>query len=206
MNAHEIKALGKIWGHQDGLLSAGELELLMQIVAAEPRPLAALEVGHFMGLSTCGLVHALWQRGGSLVRANADGYWTLTTVDHHQGDAWVPWTPAEIFEQNMFEHFADARVEVSYRPSQTLTAPLPFDFVFYDGDHGEEQERFTVAVIESPRVRTLVFDDRDFPVPMRCSELLMRHGWIDESPDMLRAPGDKGGAETMTLAVFRRPT
>jgi hypothetical protein len=95
-------------------------------------------------------------------------------------------------------------VTVRFEMSQTLVAPLPFDFVFYDGDHGEEQERFTVAVIESPRVRTLVFDDRDFPVPTRCCEILRAAGWRDESPECVRVPGDKQGAETMTLGVFRR--
>jgi hypothetical protein len=203
MNAHEIKSLGAIWGHQDGLLSAGELEALMQIVRDEPQPIEVLEVGHFMGLSTCGLVHALRD-----VRGENDyprGNWKLTTVDAHIADAWVPETPTWVFEENMREHFADPRLTVRYELSQTLVAPLPFDFVFYDGDHAEEQERFTRAVLESPRVRTFVFDDRDFPVPVRCCEILRAAGWLDESPPVLRAPGDKNGAETMTLGVFRRP-
>jgi hypothetical protein len=195
LNAHEIKSLGAIWGHQDGLLSALELETLMAIVAGEPKPLDVLEVGHFMGLSTCGLVHAL---------RDSDG-WTLTTVDAHIADAWVPETPTWVFEENKATHFDDPRLTVRYELSQALIAPLPYDFVFYDGDHAEEQERFTLAVIESPRVKTLVFDDRDFPVPVRCCEILRDAGWIDESPEMVRAPGDKNGVGTMTLGVFRRP-
>jgi hypothetical protein len=210
VNAHQIKSLGAIWGHQDGLLSERELEALMQIVAGDfvvasvwdlkkPQPLAVLEVGHFMGLSTCGLVHALREE-----KLYTRGDWALTTVDAHIADAWVPETPTWVFEENMREHFADPRLTVRFELSQTLTAPLPFDFVFYDGDHGEEQERFTRAVLESPRVRTLVFDDRDFPVPARCCEILRAAGWVDESPPVVRAPGDKQGAETMTLGVFRR--
>jgi hypothetical protein len=205
MNAHEIKSLGAIWGHQSGLLSVSELETLMGLAASamvlgvveHRRPFAVIEVGHFMGLSTCGLVHALRRVYG--------GDWHLTTVDAHIADAWVPETPPEIFLDNMLTHFADPRVEVRFELSQTLVAPLPFDFVFYDGDHAEEQERFTLAVIESPRVRTYVFDDRDFPVPTRCCEILRAAGWIDESPALLRAPGDKDGdGTTMTLGVFRR--
>ena len=206
MNARQIKSLGAIWGHQDGLLSELELERLMQLVVAENTrdgdtwPLAVLEVGHFMGLSTCGLVHAL---RSSHVALHTDR-WHLTTVDAHIADAWVPETPPDIFLNNMADHFADPRVTVRFEMSQTLVAPLPFDFVFYDGDHGEEQERFTRAVIDSPRVRTLVFDDRDFPVPVRCCEILRAAGWVDESPPVVRAPGDKQGRETMTLGVFRR--
>ena len=208
MNAHQIKSLGAIWGHQDGLLSERELEALMQIVAGDLarhdmwEAFDVLEVGHFMGLSTCGLVHAL--RESEEPARSMRGSWTLTTVDAHIADAWVPETPTWVFEENMREHFADPRVTVRFELSQTLTAPLPFDFVFYDGDHAEEQERFTRAVIESPRVRTLVFDDRDFPVPARCCEILRAAGWRDESPEVLRAPGDKCGRETMTLGVFRR--
>jgi hypothetical protein len=212
MNAHEIKALGAIWGHQSGLLSAGELDALMGLVAAkhidwerrDPSVFAVLEVGHFMGLSTCGIVHALqgvsgW--GGDFWGCDD---WTITTVDAHIADAWVPETPTWVFEENMRTHFADPRLTVRFDLSQTLVAPLPFDFVFYDGDHAEEQERFTLAVLKSPRVRTFVFDDRDFPVPARCCEILREAGWVDESPAVVRAPGDKGGAETMTLGVFRR--
>ncbi len=205
MNAHQIKALGAIWGHQDGLLSESELEMLMQLVGTEPRPLAVLEVGHFMGLSTCGLVHALWDYGRLHTKPAGYDDWTLTTVDAHIADAWVPETPPDIFLDNMDRHFFDPRLTVQFGLSQTLIAPLPFDFIFYDGDHADEQERFTLAVLESPRVRTLVFDDRDFPVPTRCCEILRKAGWVDESPPVLRAPGDKAGRETMTLGVFRRP-
>jgi predicted O-methyltransferase YrrM len=206
LNAHQIKSLGAIWGHQDGLLSENELALLMLLTMSAPRPLAVLEVGHFMGLSTCGLVHSLRRASDHLADAGAMSAWHLTTVDAHIADAWVPETPTWVFEENMREHFSDPRVTVRYELSQTLTAPLPFDFVFYDGDHAEEQERFTRAVIDSPRVRTLVFDDRDFPVPARCCEILRAAGWRDESPECVRVPGDKCGAETMTLGVFRRMT
>jgi hypothetical protein len=210
VNAHQIKSLGAIWGHQDGLLSELELERLMNLAATALvckttwGALDVLEVGHFMGLSTCGLVHSLRRASDHLADAGAMSAWHLTTVDAHIADAWVPETPPDIFLTNMADHFADPRVTVRFEMSQTLVAPLPFDFVFYDGDHGEEQERFTVAVIESPRVRTLVFDDRDFPVPTRCCEILRAAGWRDESPECVRVPGDKQGAETMTLGVFRR--
>ncbi len=204
MNAREIKSLGGIWGHQNGLLSVDELEWLMRLVAAEAevfwprRPLTVLEVGHYMGLSTCGIVHALRGVEGAI--------WTLDTVDAHIADDWVEATDPATFLDNMRAHFDDARLDFYFDISQDITAPLLFDFVFYDGDHGGEQARFTQAVIDSPRVRTFVFDDRDFPVPMRCCQMLREAGWRDESPPVLRAPGDKDGEGTMTLGVFRRMT
>jgi predicted O-methyltransferase YrrM len=195
VNAEAIKALGSVWGSQGGLLSVAELRLLMQLARAFPgRAPHVLEVGHYMGLSTCGLVHALRERGDD---------WRLTTVDAHCRDAWVPATDPAVFERNRADHFADERLEVVIGLSQELTAPLPFDVVFYDGDHAEEQRRFTSAVIESQRVRLFVFDDRDFAVPVECCADLRAAGWRDESPALQRLQRDKRNPGTMTLGVFR---
>lgn len=185
-----------MWGSQHGLLSVAELDLLMRLVrdypGANPR---VLEVGHYMGLSTCGLVHALRRR---------NDYWRLTTLDSHTRDQWVPATNPHRFYRNRLAYFGDHRLDVVIAASQTLTEPLPYDVVFYDGDHAEEQRRFTRLVMASPRVRLLVFDDRDFSVPSECQAELVAAGWRDESPPLNRMPQDKRDPGTMTLGVMRR--
>lgn len=192
--ALRIKRIRNTWGGQDGLLSVGELAHLMALAAAEPGPLRILEVGHYLGLSTCGIVTALEGRDD----------WAMLTVDSHEPDQWVGRTDPRDFERNRREHFDSPKLKVEIGRSQGLTAPLSFGFVFYDGDHAEEQRRFTEEVMASPAVRTLVFDDRDFAVPRECCSMLDAAGWIDESPPLARLDGDKRNPETMTLGVFRR--
>lgn len=194
MNAQQIKALGETWGAQHGLLSVAELELLMSAVrATDPR--TVLEVGHYCGLSTCAIVHALKQTGSD---------WELSTVDAHIPDEWVS-RPAAIatFEGNLAAYFHDERITPIYRRSQTITS-IDADFVFYDGDHGEEQLRFTRLVIDSPSVDAFLFDDRDFDVPRLCAAELLAAGWVDHTPSLRRLPADKMNPETQTLAWFTR--
>jgi hypothetical protein len=195
LNAHEIKKI-QAWGGQNGLLSVGELDHLMRLFREQPgEPLRCLEVGHYYGLSTCGLVHALRERAGD---------WSLLTVDSHEPDGWVGPTRPEDFERNREKWFNDSRLTARFERSQTLTAPLNVDAVFYDGDHAEEQLRFTEAVDESPTVRLFVFDDRDFEYPAACCLSLIGSGWRDCSPELIRLEGDKADPQTMTLGVFRR--
>ena len=194
MTPQEIKALGKVWGAQDGLLSVAELEVLMGAVrTSEAR--TVLEVGHYCGLSTCAIVHALQQTGND---------WELFTVDAHIADSWVG-RPAsvETFEGNMAAYFHDARVTPIYLRSQTVTH-TDADFVFYDGDHGEEQLRFTRMTLASPSVKNFLFDDSDFDFPRTCCEELRAAGWDELSPILRRLPADKLNPETQTLAWFRR--
>ncbi len=200
MDARAIKSLGdSVWGCQGGLLSVSELEALMQLVDDLPGgPLTILEVGHYFGLSTCAIVMAL--------RRRLDSPWSMLTLDAHIADPWVQHpAPRETFEANREKYFADPRLSTSYEVSQTLSAgDLAYDFIFYDGDHGPEQLRFTRAVIEALRPRIFVFDDRDFSVPVECRKALVEAGWKDESPPCVRFGGDKATAQTMTLGVFRR--
>lgn len=194
MNAKEIKALGQTWGAQHGLLSVSELEVLMASVRTTA-PRSVLEVGHYCGLSTCAIVHSLWQVASD---------WELVTVDAHIPDSWVG-RPADVatFEGNFAAYFHDERVTPVYVRSETI-GRIDADFVFYDGDHAEEQERFTRVVIDSPSVETFLFDDSDFDVPKRCIELLREAGWIDRSPPLNRLPADKLNEDTQTLAWFTR--
>lgn len=195
MNASEIKALGNIWGAQHGLLSIAELELLMVAVSSAPFR-EVLEVGHYFGLSTCAIVHALQECGGE---------WSMTTVDAHIPDAWVGLPAAvEAFQANRTAHFDSPNLRVVIDRSQTITGTRA-DFVFYDGDHADEQLRFTEVIMASPSVRTFLFDDRDFPIPRLCSDRLIQAGWRDASPPSVRLPGDKLNPETQTLAWFSRP-
>jgi hypothetical protein len=183
------------FGSQHGLLSERECIWLISLLARCPGA-AVLEVGHYLGLSTCALVTGLRRAGGD---------WSLTTLDSHEPDGWVGPSDATVFLENL-AHFGylDARVTPVFARSQTLTAPLPYDVVFYDGDHGEEQDRFTTLVLASPRVDWFIFDDRDFPVPAACHQRMAEAGWLDLSPPLQRTAEDKGGLDTMTLGVWRR--
>jgi hypothetical protein len=198
MTAEAIKSLGAAWGCQGGLLSVKELALLMKLVQ-NYRPeerISVLEVGHYFGLSTCGLVHALRERE----------QWHLTTVDSHEADPWVP-TPAppHAFEANRARWFDDPNLQCEFIRSQAIIDPPEVDVVFYDGDHREEQVRVLELVRSTKRVGLVVFDDRDFAFPAQCVEKFRGDPlWIDESPEVVRALGDKASPETMTLGVFRR--
>lgn len=195
MTGKELKALG-CWGAQDGLLSASELDLLMSHVRIY-RPRRLLEIGHYYGLSTAAIALARAEEGAQ--------DWSFLTVDSHEPDPWVPEpAPLVAFLRNRAAWFGECPVEVLVRRSQELVAPLEFDWIFYDGDHGAEQERFTREVLASPEVRWFLFDDRDFPVPARCEELLADAGWRAHSLPLERLPGDKRATRTMTLAVWER--
>lgn len=183
--ARAMKAQG-CWGEQEGLLSASEMVALGELVKPYP---TVLEVGHYHGLST-------WSLHGK-------GR-TVVTVDSHHGDAWVP-QPArpEKFLANM-RALECIGVVPLFIDSKAIVAPICFPFVFYDGDHGPEQLRFTQAVIASPAVELFVFDDRDFPFPELCCQELRDAGWRDASLPCVRGPRDKQSEETMTLGVFAR--
>lgn len=184
------------FGSQKGLLSEAECRVLTALMGVVPKsPLRVLEVGHFLGLSTWMITLGLRKRGGS---------WTVTTVDAHCADNWVSATDPQAFLANRDELFPEV-TDVRFVRSETLEAPLEWDVVFYDGDHGEEQLRFTQAVIASPSVELFIFDDRDFVHPALCEELLrLTPGWEEISMVFKRLPKDKENPETMTLAAWRR--
>lgn len=196
MTADEIKSL-PVWGSQNGLLSLSELRLLMQTAQEQPPELERwLEIGHYHGLSTCGLVHALRQRGSS---------WYLSSVDDHMGDEWVPKSDIGQCERNRKMFFPCEHLEMRHESSQRYKTALKVDALFYDGDHGPEQQRFIELAMESPQVQLIVFDDRDFPVPASCHALLEADGgWTDLSHELVRGRKDKRSPETMTLAIWRR--
>lgn len=199
MTPNAIKAL-PVWGAQNGLLSVAELDALMHVVRNVPFGyVSVLEVGHYYGLSTCALVHAL--------RAHPCGAWSMTTLDAHIADAWVPETPPDVFFNNKRAHFDSPRLSVLIANSESIQRIDGYNVVFYDGDHAAEQQRFTELVLDSPSVDLFIFDDRDFAVPRVCCEMLRAAGWLDASPPLRRVPGgaDKADPSTMTLGIFWRP-
>lgn len=197
-----LKGIG-CWGSQNGLLSSGEVQKLYEVVhdyARKTKVAHGLEVGHYYGLSTCALVRAL----ESAELNNPMVEWSLLSIDAHCSDPWVPASDPSVYFTNRDRHFYNPRLQTLIARSEGIVRIDGFDWVFYDGDHGDEQARWTELVIASPRVELFVFDDRDFGVPFRCAERLRAAGWIDESPELVRTGEDKSGASAMTLGIFRR--
>lgn len=175
-----------------GLLSVAELVALARLI--EKAPPRVLEVGHLYGLSTAAIIAALSSRPDPK---------EFVSYDAHIEDKWIR-EPAPLGAclKNLapLPPFVTLRHEIS----QNLVAPIDFPVVFYDGDHEDEQLRFTEAVIASPAVKLFIFDDADFDIPSVCCQLLAKARWLDLSPSVLRLNGDKGNPNTMTLGIFKR--
>lgn len=179
------------WGLQNGLLSASEMVHLHRELSCVPNRRNVLEVGHYMGLSTC----VIW---GAL----EDGD-TFLSIDAHIADAWVPKSDPEQYFRNIAGRMYPG-ITTLIMDSRSVQRLDGFNVVFYDGDHSEEQRRWTQMVIDSGTVETFIFDDRDFPVPVECCQMLRNAGWQDHSPGLERLPNDKMNPGTMTLGVFWR--
>lgn len=181
------------WGLQNGLLSASEMVHLCRTVNdytyRRSRGLSILEVGHYMGLST------------NVILYGVKGDDQLLSIDAHIADGWVPKSDPGQYFSNMYRRKGLSTLIMDSRGVQRLEG---FDVVFYDGDHADEQRRWTEMVIASETVDLFIFDDRDFDVPTVCCQMLRDAGWKDQSPDLRRLPNDKRDPQTMTLGVFRR--
>lgn len=198
-NGQRLKAM-PVWGSQNGLLSVAELDHLMHVLRSAPmRYVSLLEVGHYYGLSTCAMVSAMQEHVSRM--------WSITTIDAHCADAWVQATDPDVFFHNKRQYFDDHRVNVLIANSEGIERIDGYNVVFYDGDHADEQLRFTELAINSATVQLFIFDDRDFTVPRKCGAMLREAGWIDASPPLYRLDGgnDKRDPRTMTLGVFWRP-
>jgi len=193
----QIKAMG-CWGAQDGLLSASEIEHLAKVVRTSwPQPRSGeryrvLEVGHYYGLSTYVLANAIQPRG------------SLVSIDAHIQDHWVKDSNENGYFENIHRLLDPYDVQTLIMNSEAIKTIDGFDIVFYDGDHAEEQRRFTEVVMMSKTCKLFIFDDRDFPIPADCCDMLRKAGWKDESLPVVRGRVDKMSPETMTLGVFRR--
>lgn len=191
VQAQALKDSGA-FGMQGGLLSALEMVKLAYFV--DEYAINILEVGHYMGLST----HVL----AGCIKSDYD--MRLVSIDAHIPDAWVKDSSEETYAKNMEYWHSIGQLQSITMDSRAVRSIYGFDTVFYDGDHADEQLRFTKVVHESPNVRLFIFDDRDFPVPVQCCDFLRANGWRDISPPLNRAKGDKTNPETMTLGVFVR--
>lgn len=216
--AQAMKDSGR-YGMQGGLLSASEMVELYRFIkgtvyypntpeqgrasgrALFPvNTLSILEVGHYMGLSTAVMAKAV-NDNSELYR---DDYRIIVSIDAHIPDAWVKDSNEETYMSNMKDDHVHGTVQSLTMDSRAIRTIAGFDAVFYDGDHADEQWRFTQVVHQSPNVTLFIFDDRDFPVPAKCCEFLRANGWTDRSPELKRLNGDKTNPQTMTLGVFTR--
>lgn len=179
-----------------GPLSVAECEKLAE-VASKVDTARALEVGHFLGLSTAVLLGSL-PSGCELV-----------TIDHHQGDDWCPGTSFETFSENVAPFIGDR----PFTPiNEDMRVALPkltgtFGFCFYDADHTEQAVRAfwdLAAGLLADRC-VLVFDDADWVEQSTLRTLAEADGFtvVTDMP-FHRPPGDKHDPSTYTLEVMSR--
>jgi len=179
-----------------GPLSAFECEVLAEKAAASSAS-RALEVGHYLGLSTCVLLSSL-PAGCELV-----------TIDHHQGDAWAPSSDLADFEGNIAPFVGDRTVTVV---NDDMVAALPtvgdgFGFVFYDADHTASAVTsfWEAAVSLLSEQCTLVFDDADWAEQATLRGLAESAGFeVTTVYEFHRGPSDKHDAGTYTLEIMDR--
>ena len=180
-----------------GALSVAECVKLGEVASATTAA-QALEVGHYLGLSTAVLLTSL-PVGCELV-----------TVDHHQGDDWSGGTSFASFLDNVAPYIGDPRKFSAVNEDMRTALPGldgPVGFVFYDADH-------TAAAVADfwaltpPLLAdscTLVFDDADWAEQSTLRELAEADGFqvVTDTP-FYRGSGDKDNPLTYTLEVMRR--
>lgn len=183
-------------GQIAGPLSVAECQTLAKL-AASTTTTRALEVGHYLGLSTAVLLDSL-PPGCELV-----------TIDHHRGDEWCPATSADEFLANV-DPFIWDRLFVFVNDDMRAALPTVgggFGFVFYDADHAASAvDAFWdhAAGLLAERC-TLVFDDADWAEQSTLRGLAEADGFMVVTSDpFYRGDGDKHDPETYTLEVMER--
>jgi predicted O-methyltransferase YrrM len=157
----------------------------------------ALEVGHYLGLSTAVLLTSL-----------PDGC-ELVTIDHHQGDDWCPVTSFDEFNDNVAPYVGGRRFTAI---NQDMAEALPellgrFGFVFYDADHTASAvaEFWDLAAGLLDDSCTLVFDDADWAEQSTLRTLAEADGFKVVTADpFVRGDKDKHSADTYTLEIMVR--
>ena len=179
-----------------GPLSLLECHMLGH-VAAHASATRALEVGHYLGLSTAVLLSSL--------PADCE----LVTIDHHQGDKWCPRTSFDEFRDNVASFVGDRE----FSPiNDDMSAALPaldgeFGFVFYDANHTAEAvaEFWHLAAGLLADDCTLAFDDADWREQSTLRTLAEGDGFeVVTELEFWRGKRDKGDPATYTLEVMRR--
>ena len=183
-------------GQIAGPLSVAECQTLAKL-AASTTTTRALEVGHYLGLSTAVLLDSL-PPGCELV-----------TIDHHRGDEWCPATSADEFLANVDPFIWDRLfVFVNDDMRSALTdVGSGFGFVFYDADHTASAvaEFWDHAAGLLDERCTLVFDDADWAEQSTLRGLAEADGFtVVTSDPFWRGDGDKHDPETYTLEVMER--
>lgn len=179
-----------------GPLSLLECQTLADL-ASETSATRALEVGHYLGLST------------SLLLVGLPPEVELTTIDHHKGDFWCPSTSFTEFCVNVAP-FVDGRD--FYPINADMADALPklegrFGFVFYDADHTEAAvtQFWSLAAGLMDDQCTLAFDDADWEEQSTLRRLAEADGFeVVTGRDFWRGQEDKGNQSTYTLEIMRR--
>lgn len=183
-------------GQITGPLSVAECQKLSELAAAT-ETVRALEVGHYLGLSTAVLLDSL-PPGCELV-----------TIDHHQGDEWCPATSPDDFLSNVNPFIGD-RLFVFVNDDMRAALPTVgggFGFVFYDADHtasavAEFWDRAAGLLAERC---LLVFDDADWAEQSTLRDLAEADGFkVVTGVRFHRGDHDKSDPETYTLEVMER--
>lgn len=177
-------------------MSVTECQKLAEVASATTAT-RALEVGHYLGLSTSVLLNAL------------PPSCELVTIDHHGGDAWVPATSFDEFSANVAPYVGDRSFIVLNEDMATAIPSLDggFGFVFYDADHSAAAvEQFWNLVVDKLDSRcTLTFDDADWEEQSTLRELAEADGFgVATSIPFVRHDGDKYHASTYTLEIMGR--
>lgn len=179
-----------------GPLSRCECDKLAE-VAASSGVERALEVGHYLGLST------------SVLLSSLPDECELVTIDHHRGDAWCPSTSFEEFSRNVAPFVGDRKFHAI---NDDMRVALPelvgtFQFVFYDADHTASAVadfwELAVGLLDDECV--LTFDDADWAEQSTLRGLAERDGFVSVTAlPFWRGASDKADPGTYTLEVMRR--
>lgn len=180
-----------------GPLSTAECGKLAEL-AASTEATRALEVGHYLGLSTSVLLEHL---PASVVE--------LVTIDHHQGDEWCPPTSFETFQENVAPFVGEREFVAMDEDMRTALPELDggFGFVFYDADHtasavADFWDHVTPLLADEC---TLVFDDADWLGQSTLRGLAEADGFkVVTDQEFVRGETDKHDPLTYTLEVMRR--
>ncbi len=117
-----------------------ELEGLLRLAQAVPAGGTVLEIGSYLGASTCYLAAGLWGRGGRIVCVDT---WRNETMPEGLDDTWAT------FERNT-SAVAGMLETRRQRSSELSNAGLErgVDLAFLDGDHGYRVTRGDFDLVE----------------------------------------------------------
>lgn len=120
-------------------MTAGELNVLYELAASAPRGARALEIGSYLGASSCQLAAGLSRHGGHLTCVDT---WANETMPEGERDTYAE------FRRNTSG--AGPIIDTVRKRSDELTADdvtPPFDLVFIDADHSYPAIRRDVEIV-----------------------------------------------------------